>query len=145
MKRKILAVLTVGLLLGAGAPGDGQAVDDVKKAIGALNEAFEKGDAAAVKKLMTDDHVAVTPHGGAQKRDEQVASLPDLKLTEYSPGAMRVTVLGRDAALVTYPLSMKGTYKGRPLPPRSFASAVWVRRDGRWLESFYQETPLEGK
>jgi hypothetical protein len=40
---------------------------------------------------------------------------------------------------------MKGTFKGRDIPRNSFASAVWVKTDGRWLEAFYQETPLEVK
>ena len=53
--------------------------------------------------------------------------------------------LGRDVALVTYPLTMKGTFKGRDVPRSSIASAVWVKADGRWLETYYQETPLEGK
>jgi len=146
MRRTVLAVVAVGLLLGADAPGDEKVVQEVKKALGALNDAFQKGDAAAVKKLMTDDHVAVTPsYGGPQKRDEQLASLPDLKLTEYVVGTLRVKLLGQDAALVTYPLTMKGTYKGKEVPQKTFASAVWVKKDGKWLEAFYQETALGEK
>jgi uncharacterized protein (TIGR02246 family) len=146
MTRKLLAVVAAGLMLGAGEPGDERAIREVKQALGVLNEAFEKGDAAAIRKLMTDDHRAVTSfYGGAVNRDEQIASVPQLKLTEYKAEEMRVTLLGRDAALVAYRLTMKGTFKGTPVPPRSFASAVWVKREGRWLEAFYQETALAEK
>ncbi|HKB39930.1 MAG TPA: DUF4440 domain-containing protein, partial [Gemmataceae bacterium] len=69
----------------------------------------------------------------------------DLKLTEYAAAKTRVTLLDREAALVTYELTLKGTFKGKEVPRKSFASAVWVKRDGRWLETFYQETPLDGK
>ena len=41
--------------------------------------------------------------------------------------------------------TMKGTFKGRDVPRSSIASAVWVKTDGRWLEAYYQETPLEVK
>lgn len=146
MTRTVVAVLAAGLFLGADARGEDSAVKEVKEAIGALNKAFAKRDADAARRLMTADHVAVTAYyGGPQTRDEQLKSLPDLKLTEYSAGKLKVTLLGKDAALVTYPLAVKGTFQGKPVPARSFTSAVWVKRGGRWLETFYQETPLPGR
>jgi ketosteroid isomerase-like protein len=146
MKAKLLAVLTVGLLVGAGAAGDGSAAKEVRKALAELNEAFVKGDVETIKRLMTADHVAVTGYyGRPYSRDEQLKSLKDLKPTEYRVGKQTVTPLGKDAALVTYPVTLKGTFKGRPLPARNFASAVWVRQGGRWLEVHYQETPLSGE
>ena len=146
MTQQILASIAVGFLLGVAQAGEDPAMREVKQGLAALNDAFEKGDSASVKKLMTDDHIAVTPYyGGPVKRAEQLSSLPHLKLTEYTAGAVQVHLLGRDIALVSYPLTMKGTFRGQDVPRRSFASAVWVRREGRWLERFYQETPLEAK
>ena len=143
MKAKLLAVVAVGLSLGAGGPGDETAAKGVEKALRLLNEAFARRDAEAIKRLTTADHVAVTgSYGGPQTREQQLKSLNDLKLTEYRAGKLKVTVLSKDVALVTYPLSLKGTFKGVPVPARNFASAVWVLRDGRWREAFYQETPL---
>ena len=119
---------------------------DLEKAADALNEAFKKGDADAVKALMTEDHVAVTAsYGGPLDRAEQLKTLADLKLTEYAAAKTKVSALGKDAALVTYELTLKGTYKGKEVPRKNFASAVWVKQDGKWREAFYQETPLEGK
>jgi uncharacterized protein (TIGR02246 family) len=143
MMRQIPAVVVIGVLLGAPARGDDTAVKDVEKAIAALNEAFQKRDPEAIKRLLTADHVAVTPYyGGPQTKAQQIETLPDLKLTEYTARKMKVTLLGQDAALVTYELAMKGTFKGKAVEPRSFAAAVWVKRDGKWLEAFYQETAL---
>jgi ketosteroid isomerase-like protein len=145
MSATLLAVLAA-LPLGAGGPGGGTAVKEVEKALASLNEAFAKQDAAAIKRLTTADHVAVTGYyGGPQTRDEQLKSLKDLKLTEYAAGKVTVKLLGKDAALVTYPLTLKGTFQGKAVPARNFASAVWVRREGRWREAFYQETPLSGE
>src|SRR5438270_2633818 len=108
MHTKLLAAVVAGLLAGAGGPGDTTA-REVEKALGSLNEAFEKGDAAAIKRLMTPGHVAVTAYyGGPQTRDEQLKSLGELKLTEYKAGKRTVTPLGKDAALVTYRLSQRG-------------------------------------
>jgi uncharacterized protein (TIGR02246 family) len=146
MTRTTLAVLAVGLLLGADTTKDDPAAKDVEKAITTLNEAFQKRDAEAIKPLLTEDHVAVTVYyGGPQAVRDQLASLPDLKLTEYAAGKLQVTLLGKDAALVTYELAMNGTFKGKEVPRKSYASAVWVNRGGKWLELHYQQTPLEGK
>ena len=87
--------------------------------------------------------MSVTAWGGTQTREESVKTLPDLKLSAYTPGKIKVTVLGPDAALVTYPLELKGTYKGKDVPAKNFTSAVWVRKGGKWLEHYYQETPLD--
>lgn len=143
MRSKLLFVLTVGCVLGADAPPDAAAVREVEKAIAVLNDAFKSRDGEALRQLMAADHVAVTPYyGGPLDRDAQVKGLGDHRLTEYTPGKMKIALLGRDSALVTYPLTMKGTYQGRAVPAKSFASAVWFRREGKWLEAFYQETAL---
>src|SRR5262249_40133283 len=114
MKGKVLAALAAALLTTAPARADDAAAREVRKAIRALNQAFEKGDVKAARGLMTDDHVAVTPsYGGPQGRDEQLRGLPDLRLKEYKAGKMAVRALGRDTVLVTYELAMKGTYKGK--------------------------------
>jgi hypothetical protein len=76
---------------------------------------------------------------------QQLASLPELNLSEYSARNLRVHSLGKDVALVTYSLSQKGTFKGKEVPSQNFASAIWVHRNGKWLEAFYQDTPVQGK
>ncbi|MGL6096695.1 MAG: nuclear transport factor 2 family protein [Fimbriiglobus sp.] len=140
MTRRILAVFA-GLVLAAPTRADdAAAVKEIETALKELNAAFETGTPAAITKLMTDNHGAVTPWAGRQTRDEQIKTLPDLKLTAYKPGKMTITLIGADGALVTYPLAMTGTFRGNPVPADSHAAAVWVRRGGAWKELYYQET-----
>jgi ketosteroid isomerase-like protein len=147
MTRKILAGVTIivaVVLLGADAPKDD--VKDVEKALAALNEAYSKRDADAIHRLTITEHVSVTTYyGGPATRAEQLASLVDLKISDYTAAKTKVTLLNKETALVTYELTTKGTFKGKALPAKCFASAVWVKRDGAWLEAYYQETPLEDK
>jgi ketosteroid isomerase-like protein len=146
MNWKALAALSVALLLPVPARSEDTAGKQVVKALDALNKAFENGDAKSARALMTDDHVAVTSYyGGALSRDALLKSLPDHKLLEYKAGKMNVRLLGKDTALITYDLGMKGTYKGKPVPVRSHASSIWVNKGGKWLEAHYQETALPGK
>jgi ketosteroid isomerase-like protein len=145
MKLRVFAVLAAGLLMGADAPQD-SASKDVEKALRALNEAFKNRDADAIQRLMTDNHVAITPYyRGPRTKAEQLKNLPDLKMTEYTMGAVKVTLISKDIALITYPLTMKGTYQGKELAPKNYASAVWVLQNGKWLEASYQETAIDGK
>lgn len=140
-RRFAAGMMTIVLIITPASADD--AVKDVEKAISTLNNAFKTGHPEPIKALMTDDHLAVTPWAGTQTRDDQVKTLPELKLSEYAAGKMTIRILGPDAALVTYPLTMKGTFKGKDVPAKNFASAVWVKKGGKWLEAYYQETPLE--
>lgn len=143
MNAKMLIVLMAGLLIGAGAGQEGAAIKEVEQAIGTLNEAFVKKDSDAIRRLMADEHLAITAYyGGAQTKAEQLKNLPEYKVTEYAAGKTTVTLLSNDVALVSYPLTQKGTFKGKPLSQKNYAAAVWVKRDGKWLEASYQETPL---
>lgn len=145
MKAKLLLLLSVGLLLGADAPKEG-AAKEVEQALRTLNEAFKKQDPAAIGKLITENHQAITPYyGGLQNRDVQLKTLPELKMSEYTMSDVKITVLGKETAVVTYALTLKGTYKGKELPARNQASAIFVLQGGKWLEAFYQETALEAQ
>src|SRR5579871_2040360 len=112
---KLLIILAAGFLVAADAPKEKGAAKDVTAAINALNDAFLKGKPDLIRPLMTDDHISITPYyGGPQTKDEQLKNLPELKMTDYSPGEIKVTFVSKDVALVTYPLGQKGTFKGKP-------------------------------
>ncbi|MGE5192764.1 MAG: nuclear transport factor 2 family protein [Deltaproteobacteria bacterium] len=141
MKRKVLVVLAAGLLIAAGK--DEGAVKEIQQSLQTLNEAFARGDAEAIRRLTADEHVAITPYyGGPMPKTEQLKNPGDLKVPDYKAGEIKVTLLTKDTALVIYPLTQKGTYKGKPVAARNYVAAVWVNRDGKWLEASYQETPL---
>ena len=40
-------------------------------------------------------------------------------------------------------VKLEGDYKGEPLPERIYKSQIMVKRDGKWLEKFYQATELD--
>jgi hypothetical protein len=94
--------------------------------------------------LMTPDHISVTPYyDGPQTTDDQIASLPELKWDQKIVGDVKVSLLGDDAALRTFTADLKGSFKGKPLPAKVFATEILVRRNGKWIERFYQVTTLK--
>ena len=122
------------------------AAAQVQSALDTLNAAFERGDAKAVSARMTPEHLAITSYYPKPlAREEQIRSLADHQLSQYRTSELSIQPLSPDAMLVTFRVTMKGTYRGKPVPETSYASAIWVRRQGQWLEHFYQETPLPTK
>jgi hypothetical protein len=141
MKLTMLAAAALGLLLAGDAIGDGAAAKEVESALRDLNTAFAKQDAGAMRRLIADDQVSVTSYGGMMDRETLLKSLADWKVTEFKDSDLKVTVLTKDAARATFRLAMKGTYKGKPLPAKSYVVSVWVNRGGKWQEASYQESP----
>lgn len=127
----------------AGA-GEAETIAAVNAAAAALDDAFERQSADEIKRMMTADHIAVSSYYGApQTGAEQIASLPELKYEQTIVGAVKVDVLGPDAALRTFTARLDGTYQGKAVPSPVFVTAIMVRQDGQWKERFYQITAVQ--
>jgi hypothetical protein len=101
------ALLVLVLSLAAGLPqaraGEAETITAVNAAAAALDDAFERQSADEIKRMMTADHIAVSSYYGApQTVAEQIASLPELKYEQTIIGAVKVDVLGPDAAMRTF-------------------------------------------
>ena len=142
------ALLALVLCLAAGLPqaraGEAETITAVNAAAAALDDAFERQSADEISRMMTADHIAVSSYYGApQTGAEQIASLPELKYEQTIVGAVKVDVLGPDAAMRTFTARLDGTYKGKTIPPDVFVTSIMVRQDGQWREKFYQVTALQ--
>ena len=147
LRKMVIVAGTIAFALFAAATGraaDDGAVAAVKAAEQRMSQAFAKKDIAAIKQLSTPDHVAVMPsYRHALNLDQMLASLADTKVAKVTLENVAVRPLSDDAVLVTSIKSYQGTYKGKPLPARVYATAIWVKRDGAWRTTFYQETAFE--
>lgn len=115
----IAAVLCLMIVVAAGTfraeAGDAKTIAAINASSNALDKAFGERDIAAIKALMTPDHVTVTPYyDGPQSVDDQIASLPDLDYGETIQREVNVTLLGPDVALRTFVADLKGSFKGNP-------------------------------
>ena len=138
-----LVILTIAVASKALA-GDAETIEAINASSNALDKAFEQNDKAAIKALMTPDHISVTPYyDRPQTTDDQIASLPELKWDQRNVSNVKVSLLGDDAALRTFTADLKGSFKGKPLPAKVFATEILVKCDGKWIERFYQVTTLK--
>jgi len=137
-------VIVATAALSQAVAGEAETIEAINASSNALDKAFEQNGKAAIKALMTPDHISVTPYyDGPQTTDDRIASLPELKWEQKIVGRVQVSLLGDDAALRTFTADPKGSFKGKPLPAKVFATEVLVKHDGKWIERFYQVTTLK--
>lgn len=49
--------------------------------------------------------------------------------------------MSKDAYLLTYTITMDGSYKGQAVPPLpTYVSTLYVKRGPKWLGFYHQET-----
>ncbi len=127
----LTALLVTTLQVSSAAADEVAEISAVKAAMRELDEAFQNQHGPIIRSMMTPDHRAVTfYYAGPQTVDEQIASLPELKVEFYDFTEPKVTLLGADAALATFEHSYRGTFQGNPVPQRVFVSEIWVKTDG---------------
>ena len=146
MRKLVLSVLTFVLAAGIASAhaGEPATVAAINAASAALDDAFERQSAEDIKRMMTADHLAVTPYYETpQTAAQQIASLPELKYKQTNTGEAKVVVLGPDASMRTFTARLDGTYKGKTIPPDVFVTSIMVREEGQWREKFYQVTALQ--
>ncbi len=123
---------------------DAETIAAINASSNALDNAFAKRDVEAIKSLVTSEHVSVTPYyDGPQSIDDQIASLSELDYGQTIVGKPSIALLAPDVALRTFIADLKGSFKGKPLPSRAFVNETLVKRNGKWVERFYQITTLK--
>jgi ketosteroid isomerase-like protein len=92
------------------ASEDDEQAKEIEEALVKLSQAFKDRDVAVIKRLTTPDHIAITPFYGEPKaRAEEIESLAEFQMTEYTEGKFDVRFLSKEVVLITYPLQLKGT------------------------------------
>ena len=109
-------------------------------------DAWEKGDTKTFRAGFTEDAVYVVPGGSVLRGIETIMADVedhgcDVRSLDFAD--FQVRQLSSDVAVLTYTVTQDITCEGRILPGTIFATSVYVRQDGEWLVTNYQETALE--
>jgi len=91
--------------------------------------------------FLTDEAVNVGVGGLSNKSQIVKSTTSDCEIKSFSVDNFKVVMLDKDAALLTYTAMQDGVCGGRTIPAKVLASSVYVKRGGKWLNAFYQETP----
>jgi len=102
-------------------------------------DSLKTGDLAAFSGFLADDAVFVDAHGPASKA-EVVEHTKEFRLHEYTMDDVRFVPVSADSGLIVYTLTESGTSHGKEFAAKVNVSALWLKRDGKWLCAFSQET-----
>ena len=79
---------------------------------------------------------------GITDRAQFLKDLPsDCDVKSFALADHRVTTEKPDLVVVTYTATQDAVCGGNKLPERIRASVVYVKRNGKWMETLYMETP----
>jgi ketosteroid isomerase-like protein len=138
----VLAAAAV--ILGA-PPASARERDDIA-AVAALDTAYqaavERNDAEAMAAILHDEMILVVGAGTVYTRDDLLNSARERHVEFESqvedPGTQIVRLYGKDAAIVTARLWLKGTSEGVAFDKRLWFSDTYVRTKKGWRYAFGQ-------
>ncbi|MFC4764333.1 DUF4440 domain-containing protein [Dyella koreensis] len=105
-----------------------------------------KRDATAYKALHAPDFFTVTGTGVVDRvRSETSAMDANVRFDQCELSGFDVRFVAENAALVTYHVKAAGLDHGKAFQLDSYASSLWMKRDGKWMNVFYQATPAPNR
>lgn len=97
------------------------------------------GDVAAEWELLPPDFLGVDT-GGFNDLERHLAQLADGPITaDFALSEARLLRVGQDAVLLSYRADARAP--GAVHEERFYISSLWQRREGRWWNTFSQDTP----
>jgi hypothetical protein len=127
-------------------PGDAPLLAELTALERASWEATVRDDKEFFRGYMAPEFKGFFADGTVAGREEFLRNMDDFHLVKYSMGDVSMMRINADAALVLYRASFEGVHKGKRLAQTTVeSSSLYVRRDGKWLEVFYQETAIPGE
>jgi hypothetical protein len=106
-------------------------------------QAWQGHDAAFFEQFLSDDHVEVHAPGIAGKA-AVIAGVrsPACVVKTYALGPISSTRVSADAFLLTYRAEQDTSCGSQRVPSPVWATSLYARRDGRWVNVMYQHTPV---
>ncbi|RPI23054.1 MAG: nuclear transport factor 2 family protein [Acidobacteria bacterium] len=108
-----------------------------------LWEAWKNKDMTVFEKNLTEDAVNITSQGVNFSREQYVKELTahPCEVRNFSLSDWQVREISSDTVLVTYKAKQDATCEGMKVPANIVASAVYVKKNGKWLAASYHESP----
>ena len=104
--------------------------------------AWKNKDAEWFKANTTEEFLSINADGISNKAQVVKSTPIDCNVTNVSLDNFKFVILNDHVILLTYIAIQDGECGGKKLTSKIRASVNYVRRNGRWLEAFYMETPI---
>ena len=109
-------------------------------------QAWKDKDPKAFADMIPDDVVNIADgtmsHG--KPAIMQALSSGACAVNSFSLSDFSFQWVDKDAVMMTYTATQDATCNGKKQPGKVIASSLWVKKDGKWVSPFHQETTAEG-
>ena len=104
-------------------------------------EAIKKRDTAFFSSYMAPEFKAILVDGSTANRADFIRNFDDFQLTHFTMGKVTLLRISSDVVMILYKINYEGLQQGKKINESNIEStSVYVLRNEKWLEFFYQET-----
>lgn len=148
--KKILMIMVIAIAASAIAFGQTKMSKDkgnsVETQIIALEkqgwEAWKNKNSSWFQTNLTEDALFVSSDGVANKSQIVKFMGSECEIKSYSLDNFQFLTLDKNSALITFTAMQDGVCSGKTIPANVRASAIYVKRGGKWLLAYYTDAPL---
>jgi hypothetical protein len=119
----------------------------LKKYIIALDksgwEAWKNNDVKWFQDHTTDDFITISAEGISTKADVIKATPTECKVKSYTLADFGFKVLNENTVVLTYTALQDAVCGGNKVPAKVRAAVTYVKKETRWYEAVYMDTPME--
>jgi ketosteroid isomerase-like protein len=128
----------------ASRPAQGDPAEEVRRMQTQYADAIEKGDAAALGRIWSDDYTFTNGAGLLVTKAQRLANLKSGATAVQSATERDITVrvYGGDAAVLTSRVTLKAQYSGKEGSGDYRNTAFWVKTPAGWRMAANQITPI---
>ena len=94
------------------------------------------------KKVFASDFKGVYADG-INNLDKEMDGVKKIALTSYTLGDIDVTMIGKDAALLAYSVTVAGSQDGKEVSTKMNAASVWKKEGNDWKVAFHTDMKAE--
>ena len=146
MKKTIIIIISF-LTIAANTFGQTKVSKEekVKEQIIALDksgwEAWKNNNAEWFHNNTTEEFLSINSEGVSNKAQVVKSVSADCNVKSISLDNFKFVMLNENTLLLTYIATQDGVCGGNKLTAKVRATVSYVKRDGKWLEALYMETP----
>ncbi len=144
--KKIVMILMIAIGVSSVAFGQTKMSKDskVEAQIIALEkagwEAWKNKDVKWFQTTLTDEALHVDG-GGVTDKAQSIKAVADCEVKSVALDDFKFLMLDKNSAMITFVGTQEAVCGGKTQPSTVRASSVYVKRSGKWLNTFYTETP----
>lgn len=102
-------------------------------------EAWKNKNGAWFQANLADEAVQVSGDGVYNKTQIVKNNSTDCEIKSFSLDNFQFLMLDKNSALITFRGKQDGVCGGKTIPATVYATSVYVKRDGKWMNTLYTE------